>query len=49
MTPEAIHAAAVAAGATVLGDPPHYLLTAEQLAALLADLNRPVLPPPPPY
>lgn len=51
--------AALAAGATVLGDPPHYLLTAEQLARMvstLLDSSDTVAPidgvcivPPPPY
>jgi hypothetical protein len=39
---------ALAAGATVLGDPPHYLLTAEQLAAFVV-LVAPLAVPAPPY
>lgn len=31
-----LHEAAVAAGATVLGDPPHYLFSEDQLAAFLS-------------
>jgi hypothetical protein len=42
-----IDQAAIEAGATVLGDPPHYLLTAEQLEILVELLAAEV--PPPPY
>lgn len=47
---DTLHQVALAAGATVLGDPDteqHYLLTAEQLEALVRVLAQPV--PPPPY
>jgi hypothetical protein len=42
-----VEEAALAVGATVLGDPPHYLLDAEQIAQLIALLRDEVLPPPP--
>lgn len=47
-----IEEAARAAGATVLGDPDttqHYLLTAEQLARMVALLQPAPVGPPPPY
>lgn len=51
MTPEALHELAVNCGATVLGDPPHYLMTAEQLAAIAERLTqepqKAIIPPPP--
>ena len=36
--------AAQAVGATILGDPPHYLMTAEQLERFVALLRMPALP-----
>lgn len=47
-----LHQAAIEAGATVLGDPPHYLLTAEQLFEFLRLVellgrDEPVVAPPP--
>lgn len=46
MTPEALHAAALAAGATMLGDPPHFLFDLKQLARFVALTKAvPALPP----
>lgn len=51
MTPEALHQIAVECGATVLGDPPHYLLSADQLAAIVErckqEPQKVIIPPPP--
>lgn len=41
-----LHQAAIDAGASVLGDPPHYLMDAAQLAVFVALLREP--PPPSP-
>lgn len=55
MQPDQTHDAAIAAGATVLGEPgttQHYLMTAEQLARMVELLRTPVpvtIIPPPPY
>lgn len=52
MNPDAIHTAAIEAGATVLGDPPHYLMTEAELVRFVEVLReqeaQPVLLPPPP-
>jgi len=42
-----VEEAAIEAGATVLGDPPHYLMTAEQLARMVEAMQEPIIPPPP--
>lgn len=44
-----LHEAAIEAGATVLGDPPHYLFSEDQIAAFLSGFGIVVehLEPPP--
>lgn len=44
-----IHTAAVEAGATVLGDPPHYLMTAAELVAFVEVLREQQPLPPIPF
>lgn len=43
---ETLHRLAVAAGATVLGDPPHYLLDPDQLRAVIEAARVPPCPVP---
>lgn len=49
MTPDRLHQIAVECGACVMGDGPHhYLLSAEQLAALVSKVRTEPTPVPPP-
>lgn len=45
-----LHQIAVECGAVVMGERPHYLMTAEQLAAIVSKAQEPqpaIIPPPP--